>query len=206
MSIEPQRTEKRIVPGSFAERPHATWPAMRDRGEPVFQCSATSKRSGVRCRFAASKISATMKNSKGLCYWHGANGGSKDKRAIPTSRRHLSNITIKKARTYADAEMERRRLAGELHHETAALFRDTNRTRLHPADEGRLWLAADDYLKNAGLNPSGAWRESLRVLGLASPRSTATTKAISSTTGEPLTVELSALDWRKSSASSNDED
>lgn len=134
---------------------------------------------------------------RSVCFWHGARGGRGNVQA-PTSKRNLSNKGIQTARLYATAEIERRRAAGELHNETAALFRDTDRTNLHPADEGRLWIFADDFLKNAGLNPVGAWRETLRVLGLAPARPTTTTaKATASTTDEMLTVELTTLDWRK---------
>jgi hypothetical protein len=191
MSIEPfQRLEKRGNSGSFAYRKHAIWHVRRKLGEAVFQCRATSKRSRVRCKFSA------IKGSSGLCYWHGGTGGDNRKPSTPpVSLRHLSNRTIKKSRGYADKELERRRGANELHEGTAALFRDTCRAyrdRLHPADEGRLFVAVDDHLKNEKLNAPGAWRELLRSLGLVQARPTSASKSIEPKPVEPREFEYEA--------------
>ena len=149
---------------SLAHRPQHNWWAMLARGE-VISCSATSKRSGARCRMPPTT------GCGGVCFWHGARGGNGNFRA-PTSKRNLGNKETKRARLYAEAEVARRVAAGEQHPETFALFRDTSRAypnRLYLADEGRLWLAIDDHLRSAG-NPVGAWRALLRAFGLAPPR------------------------------------
>jgi hypothetical protein len=137
---------------------------MFARGE-VESCSAMSKRNKRRCRFAP------MRGSH-LCYWHGGTGGDNRKPTMPTSLRHLANKSIKKAREYSDRELERRHLAGELHPELRRAFRDTDRSRLHPADESRLMLALDDSLH--GRLTAVAWRDTRKALVLDPPRAAPT--------------------------------
>ena len=165
------QTEKRGNSGSFAYRKHAIWHVRRKAGEPVFQCHATSKRSGVRCKFSA------MKSSTGVCYWHGARRGGGA--LLPTSKRNLSNKETQRARLYADAEIERRRLAGELNPAAYEEFRALDISRVHPADHARLMLAIDDRLQNIGVNTIESWRETLRVLGVTRPREERVSKSTS---------------------------
>jgi hypothetical protein len=154
--------ERRGNSGSFAYRPQDIWHKKRLRGEPVFQCHAISKRSGKRCRFSA------IKGGSGVCYWHGGTGGDNRKPTMPTSRRHLANKEIKRARTYAEAEAERLITAGGLHPETRGMLKSMNLKSLHPADYGRLTWAASEFLH--GNMTRDAWREAQRAVGLLRPR------------------------------------
>jgi hypothetical protein len=204
MSIEQlQRVEKRGNSGSFAYRKHAIWHVRRKLGEAVFQCTAMSKRSGVRCKFSAMK----GKNGKrSVCYWHGARGGNGNVQA-PTSKRNLSNKEIQRARLYAAAEIERRRLAGELNPAAYEEFRALDISRMHPADQARLMLAIDDRLKNIGVNTNESWRETLRVLGVTRPREerVSTSTKPTSTTQELKLEEIEAqpIDRRYAARSSS---
>jgi hypothetical protein len=139
--------------GGLGARRHAIW--RWDRG--IRRCTAVSKRNHRRCRMPAMKGSMT-------CYWHGAPGGDHRKRILPTSMRHLRNLEIKRGRLVAVAEVERRMAANELHPETYNLFREMDRSRLHPADEGRLLLAIDTWLR--GDMTAETWRETRKLLGL----------------------------------------
>jgi hypothetical protein len=131
------------------------------RGEVTSRCTATSKRSGERCRFPATK------GCGGVCYWHGANGGDNRKRVLPASRRHLANLEIKRARLWADAEVAQRIAANEIHPEARKALKDYI-GRIHPADEGRALLALDRWFDGAMTNDG--WEEARRALGLIPPR------------------------------------
>ena len=191
--------------GGFGDRPHDIWHVRRQRGEPVFRCSALSKRSGVRCKFAAIKGSKNNKTGRGFCYWHGGTGGDNRKSMMTTtlvSLRRISNRTIKRARTAAQAEVDLRWAAGELReaYEAAKPFFG----RIHPADEGRLVLAHEARL--SGLMTNAGWREMLRTLELGETKTKSASTSSTSTSeidGSTLTPELTALDWRK--RASNDD-
>lgn len=194
MNTTVSQTEKRGNSGSFAYRKHAIWHVRRKAGEPVFQCTAKSKRSGVRCKFSA------MKSSTGVCYWHGARRGGGA--LLPTSKRNLSNKEIQRARLYATAEIERRRLAGEFNRAAYEEFRALDISRVHPADHARLLMAIDDRLKNLGVNTNESWRETLRVLGVTRPRE----ERVSTSTAQELKleeIEAQPIDRRYAARSSS---
>ena len=89
---------------------------------------------------------------------------------MPTSRRHLENKEIKKARIYGEAEAERLHTSGELHPETRAMLKSMNLESLHPADYGRLTWAASEFLH--GNMTRDGWREAQRAVGTSSVPST----------------------------------
>jgi hypothetical protein len=147
--------------GGLAFRRGDRWRALFACGK-VVSCSALAKSTGKRCR-------APPVREYGVCRNHGGWGG-RTRHRLPTSLRHLSNKSIKQAREYADRELDRRDLFGELHSELRQAFRDTDRSRLHPADESRLRLAIDDSLH--GRLTAAAWRDTRKALGLDPPRPT----------------------------------
>jgi hypothetical protein len=114
--------------GGFGDRPQDQWRAKLRRGEVTSRCTATSKRSGERCRFPATK-------GYGVCYWHGARGGNGNCRT-PTSKRNLANKEVKRARLWAAAEVAHRIAANEIHPEARKALKDYI-SKIHPADEGR---------------------------------------------------------------------
>ena len=132
---------------------------------------------------------------RSVCYWHGARGGNGNVQA-PTSKRNLSNKETQRARLYAAAEIERRRLAGELTLAVYEEFRAIDISRVHPADHARLMLAITDKLANIGVNTNESWRETLRVLGVTRPReervSTSTSAKPTSTAQELKLEEIEA--------------
>jgi hypothetical protein len=153
--------------GGFGGRLQDQWRAKFERGEVTSCCTATSKRSGKRCRFPATK------GCGGVCYWHGARGGYRNARA-PTSKRNLANKEIKRARLDAEAEVAQRAARNEIHREAHEALK-TYVGKIHPADEGRALLALDMWFDGA-LTDEG-WREARRSLGLIPPRRTIATPA-----------------------------
>ena len=197
------QVSNRTGKGGFGDRPHDIWHVRRKLGEAVFQCTAMSKRSGVRCKFSAMK---GKDGKRSVCYWHGARGGHGNVQA-PTSKRNLSNKEIQRARLYATAEIERRRLAGEFNPAAYEEFRALDISRVHPADHARLMLAIDDRLKNIGVNTNESWRETLRVLGVTRPREERASKSTVSKSEEPTLkleeIEAQPIDRRYAARSSS---
>ncbi len=109
---------------------------------------------------------------------------------MPTSARHLANKTIKKARTYAEAEVERLQGTTELREacEMAKPWLD----KVHPADQARLLIALNGYIQWP--TPDGAPGQ--RAFGL-NPAPTTPSKP--APTAPTLTPEMTALDWRERS-------
>jgi hypothetical protein len=167
--------------GGFGDRPQDQWRAKLARGEVTSRCTATSKRSGERCRFPATK-------GYGVCYWHGARGGYGKFRA-PTSKRNLANKEIQRARLWAEAEVAQRVARNEIRPEVYGALKDII-GKIHPADEARALLALDLWFD--GALTSEAWEEARRALGLLPPwRPPAPTPALSSTPElQPSMVEL----------------
>jgi hypothetical protein len=145
--------------GGFGDRPQDQWRAKLRRGEVTSRCTATSKRSGERCRFPATK-------GYGVCYWHGARGGNGNCRT-PTSKRNLANKEVKRARLWAAAEVAHRIAANEIHPEARKALKDYI-SKIHPADEGRALLMLDQWFDGAMTDE--AWREARIALGLIPPR------------------------------------
>ena len=143
--------------GGFQFRPQDRYPI----GKPGFCCDAPTRQGdGAPCRRAPCK-------GKKRCYLHGGWSG-RGKHRLPGNERELSNKGVRLARAYSDKELERRSLAGELHPELRQAFRDTDRSRLHPADKSRLMLAIDNSLH--GRLTAAAWRDTRKALGLDPPR------------------------------------
>jgi hypothetical protein len=167
--------------GGFGDRPQDQWRAKLRRGEVTSRCTATSKRSGERCRFPATK-------GYGVCYWHGARGGNGNCRT-PTSKRNLANKEIKRARLWAEAEVARRIAANEIHPEAYEATKHFI-SRIHSADEARLLLMLDMRLGGA-LTDEG-WRDARIALGLIPPWRPPAPMPASAAASEtqPSTVEL----------------
>jgi hypothetical protein len=124
--------------GGFGDRPQNQWRAKLARGEVTSRCTATSKRSGERCRFPATK-------GYGVCYWHGARGGYGKFRA-PTSKRNLANKEIQRARLWAEAAVAQRVARNEIRPEVYGALKDIIGKIQH-----RLRLAID--------NANERWRQ-----------------------------------------------
>jgi hypothetical protein len=144
------------------------------------RCSATSKRSGKRCKMMPT-------NGYDTCYWHGARGGDPRSHRLPTSVRNLKNKEIKRGRAAAEVEADRRIASRELHPDTRRTFRALA-YKVHPADQGRLMLAIDDYFN--GSTTTEGWREARKVLGLTTNRASPTPALPASSPAETDTVEL----------------
>jgi hypothetical protein len=146
------------------------------------QCTATAKRSGRRCKMMPT-------NGYDVCYWHGARGGRRH-HVLPKDARTLRNKSIKNARLYAEAEVDRRIINRELHPDARKTFRALA-NKVHPADQGRLMLAIDDYFN--GSTTAAAWREARKILGIDPSRPLTSTPSAST----PVEVEIVEL-WRSS--------
>jgi hypothetical protein len=143
----------------LGNRPRDGWRSILARGE-VETCTATSKRSGKRCRMPPTN------GCGGVCYFHGARGGRGNFR-WPTSMRHLRNKEIQRARMMAQAEVDIRLAARDLHPEVHEAIK-TYIGRIHPADEARMLLMLDHLFKGDLTNE--AWFEFRQNLGLTPMR------------------------------------
>lgn len=141
MSKDRDRVSNPTGKGGFGDRLQDQWRAKLERGELTSCCTATSKRSGKRCRFPATK------GCGGVCYWHGARGGHGNFRP-PTSKRNLANKEIKRAQLDAEAEVAQRTARNEIRPEAREALR-TYIGKIHPADEGRALLLLDLWFDGA---------------------------------------------------------